>query len=64
MDLCILNDGSATYIHPAIGSTSALDLSICGPFLVLDYEWKIHEDLCGSDHFPVILTSNTFEEDH
>ena len=28
MDLCILNDGSSTYIHPATGSTSALDLSI------------------------------------
>ena len=62
MDLCILNDGTSTYIHLATGSTSALDLSICGPSLVLDYEWTIHEDLCGSDHFPVILTSNAVEE--
>ena len=44
MDLCILNDDSAMYIHPATGSTSALDLSICAPSLVLDYKWKIHED--------------------
>ena len=28
MDVCILNDGSATYIHPGTVSTSALDLSI------------------------------------
>ena len=63
MELRILNDGSSTYIHPATGSTSALDLSICGPSLVLDYEWNIHEDLCGSDHFPVILTSNAVEEE-
>ena len=28
MELCILNDGSATYIHPGTVSTSALDLSI------------------------------------
>ena len=63
MNLCILNDGSATYIHPATGSTSALDPSICGPSLVLDYEWNKHEDLCGSNHFPVILTSNAVEED-
>ena len=62
MDLCILNDGLSTYIHPATSSTSALDLSICGPSLVLDYEWNIHEDLCESDHFPVILTSNVVEE--
>ena len=33
------------------------------PFVVLDYEWNIHEDLCGSDHFPVILTSNAVEEE-
>ena len=63
MDLCILNDGSSTYIHPATGSTSTLDLSICGPSLVLDYEWNIHEDLCGSDHFPVILTNSAVEEE-
>ena len=63
MDLYILNDGSSTYIHPATGSISALDLSICGPSLVLDYEWNIHEDLRGSDNFPVILTSNAVEED-
>ena len=62
MNLCILNDGSATYIHPATVSISALDLSICGPSLVLDYEWNIHDDLCGSDHFPVIQTSNAAEE--
>ena len=39
MDLWILNDGSATYgyIHLATSSTSALDLSICGPYLVLDH---------------------------
>ena len=63
MDLCILNDGSSTYIHPVTDSTSALDLSTCGPSLVLDYEWNIHEDLCGSDHFPVILTNNAVEEE-
>ena len=54
MDLCILNDGSAAYIHPTTGSTWALNLSICGPSLLLDYAWKIHEDLCRSDHFPVM----------
>ena len=31
--------------------------------MILDYEWNIHEDLCGSDHFPVILTSNAVEEE-
>ena len=63
MNLCILNDCSLTYIHPTNGSTSALDLSICGPSLVLDYVWNIHDDLCESDHFPVILISNAVEEE-
>ena len=63
MDLCILIHGSSTYIHPTTGSTSALDFSICGPSLVLDCQWNIHEDPCGSYHFPVILTSNAVEEE-
>ena len=61
MDIYISNDSSSTYIHPATGFTSALGLSTCGPSLVLDYECNIHEDLCGGDHFPVILTSNAVE---
>ena len=42
MNLCILNDGSLTYIHPTTGSTSALDLhfwSISGPRLWVEYTW-------------------------
>ena len=41
VNLCILNNGSAAYVHPASGSSFAYDLSNCGPSLVLDYEWKI-----------------------
>ena len=36
------------------------------PFVVhlwITYERNIHENLCGSDYFPVILTSNGVEED-
>ena len=63
MNLCILNDGSITSIHPATGSSSALDLSVCSPSLVLDYEWSTHDDLYGSDHFPVVLTAIGNDED-
>jgi hypothetical protein len=58
-DLCLLNDKSFTYLHPATGHYSSLDLSICSPTLFLDYEFKVHDDLCGSDHFPTFLTSVT-----
>ena len=63
MNLCILNNGSVTYIHPASGSTSALDLSVCSPSLVLDYKWSTHDDLCGSYHFPVVLNATSKDED-
>ena len=55
-DLCILNDGSPTHFTTATGSFSCLDLSVCDPSLVLDFEWKVHDNLHGSDHFPVLLS--------
>ena len=57
-DLCICNDKSHTYLHPATGSYSALDLTICSPDLFLDFNWKVSDDLHGSDHFPIILSEN------
>ena len=56
-DLNILNDGSPTYLHPPTGALSQIDLSVCDPSLVLDFEWKVHDDLRGSDHYPIILSS-------
>ena len=25
--------------------------------LLLDYNWKVYDDLCGSDHFPILLNN-------
>jgi len=58
-NLSILNNGSSTYLHPGTGSTSAKDISICQPSLFLDLSWSVHEDLCGSDHFPLLIQSST-----
>ncbi|XP_076436120.1 uncharacterized protein LOC143275729 [Babylonia areolata] len=63
MDLCCLNDKSPTYLHLSSGKLSCLDLSVCDPSLVLDYEWKVHDDLHGSDHFPVVLRPTDGEGD-
>ncbi|KAJ8018507.1 hypothetical protein HOLleu_43470 [Holothuria leucospilota] len=54
-DLCLLNDGSCTYIHPASGSRSAIDLSICSPAILMDLQWRVHDDQCGSDHYPILI---------
>ncbi|VDI24363.1 Hypothetical predicted protein [Mytilus galloprovincialis] len=53
--LCIFNDGSNTYLHPGNGSYSSIDITICDPSRLLDYSWRVHDDLCGSDHFHIVL---------
>jgi hypothetical protein len=55
--LFIFNDGTDTYLHPGNGSYSAIDITVTYPSLPLDFSWRVHDDLCGSDHFPIILES-------
>ena len=57
-NLCILNDKSQTYLHPATGSTSAIDLTLVHPLLYIDFSWEVSDDLCGSDHFPIFISTN------
>ena len=59
--LCMYNNKSNTYLHLATGTYSAIDLSICDPSLFLYYNWKVHDDTCGSDHFPILLENTTDE---
>ena len=54
-NLCLLNNKQHTYVHPATGSFSSIDLSLCDPSLFLDLSWSVHNDQCGSDHFPIII---------
>ena len=49
--LCVLNDRSYTYLHPAYGTYSAINLSIVEPELVMDFSWMVWNDLCRSEHF-------------
>ena len=55
-DLVLLNDKSSTYLHPATGSFSSLDLTICSPEFFPDFDWKVDDDLHGSDHFPIQIS--------
>jgi len=56
-NLCVLNDTSPTYIHPA----QVIDLSICRPDIFLDIQWKTLEDLCDSDHYPISISYGSTE---
>jgi len=60
-NLCVLNNTSPTYIHPATGSSSAIDLSICSLDIFLDIQWKTLEDLCGRDHYPISISYGSTE---
>ena len=56
--LSLLNDTkSKTYLHPGTGTYSSLDLSLCSPAILPDFEWKVGDDLHGSDHFPIFISS-------
>ena len=55
--LCIFNDGADTYFNPGNESYSAIGLTVTDPFFLLDFSWKVHDDLYESDHFPIILES-------
>ena len=50
-NLCILNNKSHTYLMPY----SAIDLTLCNPVSYMDNRWKVHDDLCGSNHFSILL---------
>jgi len=47
----------STYIHPATGSMSSIDLALCSPAVALNYHWQPKNDTFGSDHFPIIISS-------
>ena len=57
------NDKTYTYLHPGTGDYSAIDLNLEDASLFLDYSWKVHDDTCGSDHFPIILENSGPELD-
>ena len=48
-----LNDKSPTYFHPASGSFTSIDLSLCSASVFLGFALQVHSDQCGSDHFPI-----------
>ena len=56
-DLCLFNNGSYTFLHSGNGSYSAIDLSFDSPSIFDLFSWDVHDDCCGSDHFPIILTA-------
>ena len=57
-NLCILNNKSNTYLNPFTGYYSAIALTLRYPPSYMDDGWKVHNNLCSSDHFPIIVESS------
>ena len=62
-NLCVINDGSNTFLRDYSNYTSCLDLTVVDPAIVLDFDWSVLDDAHGSDHFPIVLTSTSSEEE-
>ena len=62
-NLLLYNNKTYTYLHPGTGTYSAIDLTLADASVFLDYSWKVHNDTCGSDHFPIILENSGPELD-
>ena len=62
-NLLLYNNKSYTYLHPGTGTYSAIDLTLADASIFLVYSWKVHDDTCGSDHFPIILENSGPELD-
>ena len=54
-NICLLNDGSYTFLHTATGTFTAIDISLCSPSICMEIDFMVESDTYGSDHFPIIL---------
>ena len=55
-DINLLNAEEATHFHSATNSSTAIDLSILSPAIYPSLQRKPLSDLCGSDHYPIIIS--------
>ena len=62
-NLCLVNTGEPAYRQHSRHAFSVPDVSICDPSLALEFDWLTHNDLCGSDHFPVILKTSLRDDE-
>ena len=53
-NICLLNDGSYTYLHPVTGTCTTIDLSLCSPNIRMDLDVMVQSDSYGSNHFPIV----------
>ena len=45
------------HVNPSSGNHLVIDLTICYSTVYMDFTWKVYDDTCGSDHFPILIKS-------
>lgn len=55
--LVALNEDYPTYYRSYDQVTSNIDLTLITNSCAVDYDWKILDDLYGSDHYPILVSS-------
>lgn len=55
LDLDLLNNVSPKHFHEQNNFTSVF---LCSSVAVIGFTWKVTEDLCGSDFYPILLSSS------
>ena len=53
-NIFLLNDGYYTYLHPATGTFTTIDLSLCSPDILMEIDFMVESDAYGSNHFLII----------
>lgn len=55
-NISLLNTGDQTYFSSTHKTFSAIDLTLSSSSLLNRLTWRIHKDLCSSDHYPIIIS--------
>jgi hypothetical protein len=56
LNLCVMNDGSATRRVSPLQQASALDLTLSSATMASAISWRVLSRSYGSDHFPILST--------
>lgn len=62
VNMFLLNDDQPTHLNSSYGTLSTIDLSFISSSIVSDVVFRVHDDTCSSDHFPLFI--NFYKNSH
>lgn len=61
LSLVVINDGYATHFNSRFGTISCIDLTIASANIAHEFSSWAADDLHGSDHFPIVVQYDRFD---